>query len=95
MRQPAAPGCAVGRLSADALEKAVVALLGEASKHPVVIKEMVETSRKMRRGDRESLRTELETNKGALATVDRQLNNCVDAVAQGGTDALGEVVPKS
>ena len=94
MRQPAAPGCAVGRLSADALEKAVVALLGEASKHPVVIKEMVETSRKMRRGDRESLRTELETNKGALATVDRQLNNCVDAVAQGGTDALGDALVK-
>jgi DNA invertase Pin-like site-specific DNA recombinase len=92
MRETAAAPCPVGRLSADALEKAVVALIGEASKHPTVVAEMVQTSRTMRRGDRDSLRAEVDRTKHELATVDKQLTNCADAVAKGGADALGEVL---
>jgi len=92
MREANAPSCAVGRLSADALEKAVVALIGEASKHPVVVAEMVEVSRKMRGGDRETLRGELESNRKAVGVADKQLSNCVDAVARGGADALGDAL---
>ena len=92
MRETAAAPCPVGRLSADALEKAVIALIGEASKHPAVVAEMVQASRTMRRGDQESLRAEVENAKQALASVDKQLKNCADAVAKGGVEALGEVL---
>jgi DNA invertase Pin-like site-specific DNA recombinase len=92
MRETAAAPCPVGRLSADALEKAVIALIGEASKHPTVVAEMVQASRTMRRGDRDSLRAEVEKTKQALANVDKQLTNCADAVANGGAEALGEVL---
>ncbi len=92
MREANAPTCAVGRLSADALEKAVITLIGEASKHPPVVAEMVEVSRSMRGGDREALRAELESNRKAMATADKQLGNCVDAVARGAADALGDAL---
>ena len=92
LRESQTTQCAVGRLSADALEKAVIALLGEASKHPSVVKEMVEVSRSNRRGDADALRAELEKQKQSLATVDKQLNNCADAIAKGGVEAIGEAL---
>jgi DNA invertase Pin-like site-specific DNA recombinase len=92
MRETAAAPCPVGRLSADALEQAVIALIGEVSKHPTVVAEMVEASRSMRKGDRESLRAEVEKTKQALVNVDKQLNNCADAVAKGGAEVLGEAL---
>lgn len=67
-------------------------LIAEASKHPTVVAEMVQTSRNMRRGDRDSLRAEVERTKHELATLDKQLTNCADAVAKGGVEALGEVL---
>ena len=92
MRETAAAPCPVGRLSADALEQAVIALIGEVSKHPTVVAEMVEASRTMRKGDREPLRVEVEKAKQALVNVDKQLNNCADAVAKGGAEVLGEAL---
>ncbi len=92
MRETAAAACPVGRLSADALEKSVVALVAEASKHPSLVKEMVNTSQTTRRGDREKLRTEVEQTKQALVTVDKKLTNCAEAVANGGAEALGEAL---
>ena len=92
MRESASRPCAVGRLSADALERVVIALVGEASKHPTLIAEMVETSRRMRVGDRESLRLEVDRIKEALALTDKKLRNCADAVANDGADALREAL---
>jgi DNA invertase Pin-like site-specific DNA recombinase len=92
MRETAAAPCPVGRLSADALEQAVIALIGEASKHPTLVAEMVEASRNMRKGDREVLRAEVEKARQALASVDKQLNNCAEAVAKGGAEVLGEAL---
>jgi len=84
--------CSVGRLSADALEKAVVLLLGEVSKHPALIKEIVDVSRTTQRKDSALLRAELEKRKQDIAALDKQLNNCADAIAKGGVDVLGEAL---
>lgn len=92
MREANAPGCAVGRMSADALEKAVITLVGEAGKHPTVVAEMVDVSRRMRGGDRDALRAELSENQKAVAGVDKHLGNCVDVIARGGADALGDAL---
>ena len=92
MRESQARPCAVGRLSADALERVVIALVGEASKHPTLISEMVETSRKMRVGDRVALRAEVDRLKESLALVDKKLGNCAEAVANDGVDALREAL---
>ena len=92
MREANAPGCSVGRMSADALEKAVITLVGEAGKHPTVVAEMVDVSRRMRGGDRDALRAELSENQKAVAGVDKHLGNCVDVIARGGADALGDAL---
>ena len=92
MRESQARPCAVGRLSADALERVVIALVGEASKHPTLISEMIETSRKMRVGDREALRRDVERIKESLALVNKKLGNCAEAVANDGADALREAL---
>jgi len=88
MREARTRPCAVGRLSADALERAVIAVIGEASKHPALVSEMVDTSRRLRGGDREALRVQVEKIKAALATVDKKLANCAEAVVQGGAEAV-------
>ena len=92
MRESQASPCSVGRLSADALERVVIALVGEASKHPTLIAEMIETSRTMRVGDREALRGDVERIKESLALVDKKLGNCAEAVANDGVDALREAL---
>jgi len=91
-RESAMRPCAVGRLSADALERVVIALIGEASKHPTLIGEMVEVSRRMRVGDRDALRREVDRIKEALTVVDKKLRNCAEAVANDGADALREAL---
>lgn len=92
MRESRTRPCPVGRLSADALERAVIAVIGESSQHPTLISEMVEASRRMRIGDRESLQVDLDRIKGELATVDKKLANCAEAVAKNGIEALGEAL---
>lgn len=92
MREPQGAPCPVRRLSADALERAVLAVIGESSQHPTLISEMVNVSRRMRTGDCEALRADLERIKGELATVERKLTNCAEAVAKDGVSALGEVL---
>jgi len=92
MRESQTRPCAVGRLSADALERVVIALVGEASKHPTLISEMVETSRRLRIGDREALRGEVGRIKDTLALVDKKLGNCAEAVANDGAEALREAL---
>ncbi|OAM87141.1 hypothetical protein AW736_24225 [Termitidicoccus mucosus] len=84
--------CTVGRLSADALEKAVVTVLGEVAKHPSIIKEMVEVSRSTRRKDTAVLQSEVEKQKQSLASVEKQLDNCAIAISKGGVDVLGDAL---
>ena len=91
LKESQAP-CAVGRMSADALERAVISLLGETAKHPVLIREMMDVSRSAIRKDSTQLRTEIERRKGVLADTDKQLTNCASAVAKGGIDVLGEAL---
>mgnify|MGYP001572107360 CR=1 FL=1 len=89
-RQPDA--CPVGRISADALERAVVSFLGEVGKHPTLITGVLEESRSRYRGDRKALRAELDVAERALADANKELGNCVDAVAKGGLDLLGDAL---
>lgn len=91
-RQPAA--CPVGRISADALERAVVSFLGEVGKHPTLISGVLEESRSRDRGDRKALRADLEAVERGLASTNAELGNCVDAVAKGGIDLLGDALSR-
>jgi len=91
LRESQAP-CAVGRLPADALEKSVVSILGETSKHPAIIKEIIDVSRSTQRRDAVELRSELAKKKQAIAVVEKQLSNCADAIAKGGVDVLGDAL---
>jgi DNA invertase Pin-like site-specific DNA recombinase len=91
LKESQAP-CSVGRLPADALEKAVVSVLGEAAKHPAIIKEIVEVSRSTQRRDVEELRAELAKKKQSITTVEKQLGNCADAIAKGGAEVLGDAL---
>jgi DNA invertase Pin-like site-specific DNA recombinase len=92
MRESQSTSCPVRRLSADALEQAVIAVIGESSQHPTLVSEMVNVSRRLRAGDRDSLRADLERIKGELVAVDKKLTNCAEAVARDGVSALGEVL---
>lgn len=94
LREPLSSPCTVGRLSADALEATVYALLGELGQHPTIVSKMIAASHEAGRGDRSALRSELEELKTKLAKVDEQLRNCADAVAKGGAEALGEALTK-
>jgi len=94
LKESKTANCSVGRLSADAFEKAVVSLLGELSKHPGLIQEMISVSRSTRRQDTKELRAESDKQKLALSKVEEQLNNCADAVAKGGVDILGDALVK-
>lgn len=91
LRESQAP-CSVGRLPADALEKSVVSILGETSKHPAIIKEIIDVSRNTQRRDAVELRSELAKKKQAIAVVEKQLGNCADAIAKGGVDVLGDAL---
>lgn len=94
MRESLASPCTVGRLSADALEAAVVSLLGELGQHPTIVAKMIAASQEAKRGDRVALRAELDELKTALVTVDEKLRNCADAIVKGGVEALGEALTK-
>ena len=67
-------------------------MIGEASKHPTMVAEMVAASQTMRRGDRDALRAKTERFKGEIAAVEKKLGNCAEAVAKGGADALSEAL---
>lgn len=89
-RQPRA--CPVGRLSADALESAVLGFLGQVSRHPVVVAGVLEATRTRSKGDRHMIRSELAKIDEKLSEVGKELSNCVDAVAKGGLEVLGETL---
>jgi len=89
-RQPDA--CPVGRISADALERAVVSFLGEVGKHPTLITGVLEAARSRNRGDRKALRVELDLAERTFADANKELGKCVDAVARGGLDILGDAL---
>jgi DNA invertase Pin-like site-specific DNA recombinase len=89
-RQPRA--CPVGRLSADGLEGAVLGFLGQVSRHPQLVAGVLEATRTRSKGDRHAIRAELEKTDKSLADVGKELSNCVDAVAKGGLEVLGETL---
>ncbi len=84
--------CSVGRLSADALERAVVAFLDEVGRHPAVISSAVEASQTLKKKDRPALLAELEPIQRSLENVGKQLRNCVQAVAVGGVEVMGDTL---
>lgn len=86
--------CPVGRLSARALEGAVIAFLGEVSKHPSLVSGVLQATRARTKGDRQTLRTELDALQVRLDKVNEDLGRCVDVVAKGGAGALGPELMK-
>lgn len=94
MRERRPDACAVGRLSADGLERAVIGFLSEVGKHPTLITGVVDESRSRNRGDRQALQADLEQTEAALKQTAGELSNCVDAVAKGGVDVLGDALTR-
>ena len=91
-RQPRA--CPVGRLAADALEGAVLGFLGQISRHPALVTGVLEATRRRTKADRGALRTEMESTEKNLAQITKELAHCVDAVAKGGLELLGDDLRK-
>lgn len=82
--------CPVRHISADWLESTVVAYIGAVGRHPEVITEAIASSDLRCKGDRGSLRAQIADLDQALAKVNRRLHNCVEAIAAGGAEVLGD-----
>jgi DNA invertase Pin-like site-specific DNA recombinase len=91
LRERNAAACEVRRLSADALERVVVVFLGEVSRHPAVIASAVEASQVLKKKDRPVLLAELAPLQRKLDSVTKQLKNCMQAVAMGGVEVMGDM----
>jgi DNA invertase Pin-like site-specific DNA recombinase len=82
--------CPVGRIAAGALESVVIGFLTELGRHPELTRAALTDTRSSQRVDRGPLRAAVTETDKSLADVDRQLSNCVDAIAAGGADMLGD-----
>lgn len=87
-RQPEA--CPVGRLPADALESAILGFLGQVSQQPTLVTGILEATRARNKGDKGALKVEAARLDKSLATLERELSRCVDAIVKGGIPALEE-----
>lgn len=82
--------CPVGRIAAGSLESVVLGFLTRLGQHPEVTRTALSDSRSSQRVDREPLRVALADTEKALTEVNRQVENCVEAIAAGGADLLSE-----
>lgn len=89
-KERAAWSCPVRHLSAPLVEDCVVALLGEIVKHPTILETAVEHSHLRGKTDRRQLAAQLAQADQALGEINRQLRNCVDAIASGSADQLAD-----
>jgi len=89
-RERAAERCPIRAIPSGVLEAAVVGYLGGIVQHPELLKHAVEESRVRGLRDRAPLRAKLAQLDLEIATMGRQIRNCVDAVVHGGTDALAD-----
>lgn len=82
--------CPIRAVPAGVLETAVVGYLGGIVRHPELLARAVESSRVRSQQDRGPLLARLAKFDQEISTLGRQIRNCVDAVVQGGTDALAD-----
>lgn len=82
--------CPIRQLPAEPLETAVVAFVSRIANHPDVLQATIEGSRRSRHRDREPFKAKLALLDQELAAVNRKIQNCVSAIAQGGAAALTE-----
>jgi DNA invertase Pin-like site-specific DNA recombinase len=94
MRDRVGAQCPVGRLSANAVEGAVVAFLGQVSNHPDLVAGVVEATRVRNKGDRQALKASLDALQPRIDQINAELGRCVDVVAKGGAGALGPELMK-
>lgn len=87
-----ANGCPVRHVPATVLESSVVTIIGKIVDQPALLHEAIEGSRLRDKRDRQPLRKQLAEIDQALAATNKQINNCVTAIAMGGAEALaGEI----
>jgi DNA invertase Pin-like site-specific DNA recombinase len=82
--------CPIRAIQAASLEAAVVGYLGGIVNHPELLHRAVEDSRARNVRDRVPLQEKLVRLDQEIAALGRQIRNCVDAVAQGGTDSFAD-----
>ncbi len=82
--------CPVGRIAAGSLESVVVGFLAELGRRPEVTRAALTESRAQQRVDRSPLRASLAETEKSLAEVNRQVDNCVEAIAVGGAEVFGD-----
>jgi len=87
-RQP--DSCPVGRLPADAVEALVAEFIGRLSKHPDLVKAVLEKTRVRRGGKKPELVKQAVSIERKLKKVKGQLKNCVDAAVGGGVAIVSE-----
>lgn len=91
-KERAASPCPIRQLPAEPLEKAVVAFISRIASHPDLLKAAVESSRLQRGRDRGPLKVKLSLLDQDLASVNRQIQNCVNLLTENGAVALDEEI---
>jgi DNA invertase Pin-like site-specific DNA recombinase len=82
--------CPVGRIAAGSLEAVVFGYLAQLSRHPDIVRAALGHARSTQKSSQEHLRAALDQTEKNLADVNRQVENCVEAIAAGGAEILGD-----
>lgn len=82
--------CPIRHVGAALLEAVVVKFLGETARHPEIVRRAVAITRTRAKEDQTAIRARAVEIEKSLLAVNRKLANCVESLAAGGAELLGE-----
>lgn len=82
--------CPIRHVGARLVESVVVNFLGAVAQHPEVIRRAVAVTRARAKEDQASLRQRAADMERSLGALNRKIANCVEALATGGVELLGD-----
>lgn len=82
--------CPLRHVAAKLLESAIVHFLGATARHPDIVRRAVAITRARTKDDQTAFRQQAAGLESSLSEVNRKLANCVDSLAAGGAECLGE-----
>lgn len=82
--------CPLRHVAAKLLESAIVQFLGATARHPEIVRRAVAITRARTKNDQATVRQQAAGFESSLREVNRKLANCVDSLAAGGAECLGD-----
>ena len=82
--------CPIRHVGAGLVESVVVNFLGAVAQHPEVIRRAIAVTRARAKEDQASLRQRAADMEKSLSALNRKIANCVEALAAGGVELLGD-----